>query len=78
MQSTIVMLVVSWFLARLREPSTWAGIAALIAGTNVGIDAASATDALVAISSAVAGLLALVIKEKGSPKPAETVNDVGA
>lgn len=77
MQS-VLSIVIMWVLGRMREPSSWAGIAALISGANLGIDAASATQALVAIGSAVAGLIAIVVREKTGAVPVETRNDYGA
>jgi hypothetical protein len=53
--------VLNWVVARLKEPSTWAGIA-LVAGA-IGGALHGHTDQLASI---VAGLLAMAIPEAGS------------
>ncbi len=49
-----------WFLARLSEPSTWAGIAVLVPG----LERAVSTHDYGSIIQVVGGLLAAVIPEK--------------
>ena len=52
------------YLARLREPSTWAGIAALL--SVFGLDLAPADgQAIVQGGVGLAGLLAVIMSEKG-------------
>lgn len=50
---------------RLREPSTWAGLAAVI---GMGAQAWSTRDTA-AIGAAVAGLLAMFMRDPGVPRP---------
>lgn len=52
-----------WILARLQEPSTWAGFAAMAAAAHVSTPLYSAISAVI---MAVAGLVAVVMKEKKS------------
>jgi hypothetical protein len=54
----------SWFLARLAEPSTWAGLASIIASASQ----AAATKDPVAIGATVAGVVAILTPEKGAAK----------
>ena len=50
-----------WFIARLREPSTWAGLCGLIPA----VVTVAAHPSPEAIGGAVAGLAAVLMKEKG-------------
>ena len=50
-------------LARLKEPSTYAGIAAFIAGLTFLPHAAQYADEVSAIGVAIVGLLAIVLPE---------------
>lgn len=52
-----------WLINRLREPSTWAGLAALIP-TAISLASAPLTPQL--IGGAVAGLAAVLMKEKAA------------
>ncbi len=56
----------SFILARLKEPSTWAGAASLLAGLSFIPNAHEWAQLLPTIGAAVAGVLAIVIKEKAS------------
>ena len=58
---------IKWFLARIEEPSTWAGtgILAIVLKQSGFIDPAIA-DHVLAIGAAVGGLLAIVMPEKDS------------
>jgi hypothetical protein len=51
-------------LARLREPSSWAGIASLLALFGVNVPSAT-MQAIAGAGAAVAGLAAVVMREKG-------------
>jgi len=52
-------------IERLKEPSSWAGFAAVLG--VVGINIAPATwDATVAAGTAVAGLIAILVPESGA------------
>lgn len=55
--------VIPWALARLREPSTYAGLAALLVAFHVA-DATSWATAIQTLAIGVAGVIAMVIKEK--------------
>ena len=62
---------VQWFLARIEEPSTWAGtgvVALLLKSTGVIPD--DVANNILALGAAVGGLLAIVLPEK------EPVNQV--
>jgi hypothetical protein len=56
----------SFIIARLKEASTWAGAAALIGSLGFIPQAAAWADLIPTIGAAVAGILAIVIKEKAS------------
>lgn len=53
----------NYLLSRLREPSSWAGLASIISAAA----AAAATKDPQAIGALVAGLAALLLPEKRSP-----------
>lgn len=53
--------MLNWFLARLKEPSTYAGIAGLAIAAGLSADKAQAIASLVA---ALAGLAAVVLAER--------------
>lgn len=50
-------------LARLREPSTWAGIAGLVAGVSVLPHAGDVAQSITLVGGAIAGLLAIWMPE---------------
>ena len=54
-----------WLLARLREPSTWAGLGALLIAYRVP-HAQEWNSVLVSLGTAVAGGVAIVLPEKTS------------
>lgn len=56
-------IILQWALARAREPSTWAGIAAVIAAAPIPGSILFAQSAQV-LGTAVAGLLAIWLSEK--------------
>ena len=61
------MTIVNWIISRLREPSTWAALAASGVLSFVSLDPASDMwRAVVTAGTAIAGLLAVVLKEKGA------------
>ncbi len=51
--------VVDWFIARIKEPSTWAGIAAAASAVGVSLESHAGISAAV-----VAALFAIVKSEK--------------
>lgn len=53
----------NWIIARLKEPSTYAGLAAITAAVmpQAGIDAGT----LQAIGAGVLALVAIIVREKG-------------
>lgn len=60
----------SWIIARLREPSTYAGIAALLGAFGLTFDD-SFVQAFSAFGVAAGGLLAVILGDKGKDTPAE-------
>ncbi len=52
----------NWFISRLREPSTWAGLAGLIPAV---VQVSSGPVSSQAIGGLVAGLAAVLMREKG-------------
>lgn len=63
------MSFITALLARFTEPSSWAGIAALLASAlNVPVDSPYIKGATL-IGAGIAGVLAFVLKEKTTPKP---------
>jgi len=58
------MKFVNWFLARIEEPSTWAGAGVVgFALNNAGV-APNVATAILNVGMAVGGLLAIVLPEK--------------
>jgi hypothetical protein len=53
----------SWIILRLKEPSTYAGIAAVIAGMAFIPNAAAWSHEVTLIGAAIAGLIAIVLPE---------------
>lgn len=53
----------NWFFSRLREPSTWAGFAGLIPAV---LSMAAGPVSAQAIGGLVAGVAAVLMKEKGA------------
>lgn len=53
--------MVEWILSRLREPSTYAGFAALAAAAGISAELYTAASA---VAVAVAGLVAIILHEK--------------
>lgn len=56
-------LILSWIMSRLKEPSTWAGIAAIIAVAPIP-GAVLLAQSLQVIGTAIAGLMAIWLSEK--------------
>jgi hypothetical protein len=56
--------VIQWVVARLEEPSTWAGLAAFVGSMSFLPNAAADAQIASALGVAVAGALAVVIPEK--------------
>lgn len=57
----------SWILKRLREPSTWAGLVALVAGAGGFQLDEEQRQAVVQLGMAIAGVLFVFSKEPESP-----------
>jgi hypothetical protein len=55
----------NWVMARLSEPSTWAGLATLLGGAAVGGLGEATWTTIIAAGMAVAGAIAVVKKDKG-------------
>lgn len=55
-----------FILARLREPSTYAGIAALVASLSFIPNAAEWGQVIIAAGGAIAGALAILLGEKSA------------
>lgn len=55
----------SYLISRLREPSTYAGIAALAAALGLSVSA-EWVQAVSALGAAVAGVVAMAMKERAS------------
>jgi hypothetical protein len=58
----------SWFCDRLKEPSTWGGIAAFFAAAGLALVGANTNDPSVwiaAIGAGAAGVVAFLRKEQG-------------
>ena len=54
-----------WIIARLREPTTWGGIASLL--TLVGVTVSPEfQDAIIAAGVAIGGVLMVFMREKGT------------
>lgn len=60
------MILPAFLLARLREPSTYAGLGALLAASGIHLDP-GVLRAVIQLVAAVAGLLAVLTPEKGEP-----------
>ena len=60
------MQIAVWLIQRLREPSTYAGLAVLI-GTFGVPDATSWAHNLTLVGTGVAGIAAMLLKEVGAP-----------
>ena len=56
------MSIVNWFLARIEEPSTWAGTGLIALGLHA--VAPSVASQVLAVGSAVGGILAVALPEK--------------
>lgn len=55
------MSAIDWILARLAEPSTWAGLAGLFAAAGLSEQLGASISAT---GTAAAGLIAVVVREK--------------
>ncbi len=56
--------IIAWVVSRLEEPSTWAGIAGLVASMKFWPESASVASSLPSIGMAFAAVLAVVFSEK--------------
>ena len=54
-----------WVVARLSEPSTWAGLAALLGGGAVFGLGAETWTAVVGVGMAASGAIAMIKRDKG-------------
>lgn len=54
---------ITWALARLKEPSSWAGVAALLGSLGLALNATQSA-ALVQLGIAMAGFVAVMLPEK--------------
>lgn len=54
----------NWVIARLKEPSTYAGIAAFVGGLQFIPHATDIAQLILPAGTVIAGILAIVIKEK--------------
>ena len=59
-------LVITWILSRLTEPSTWAGTG-VVAMAIYQYFPGALGDSIVAVVTAVAGLVAVILSEKAKP-----------
>jgi len=50
-----------YILARLKEPSSWAGLAVILTATGISVSEAE----LALVGSAIAAVLAIVLRERG-------------
>jgi len=53
----------SYFINRLREPSTWSGIAAMVGVLGLGVPAGT-IEAVSQVGIGIAGLAAILMREK--------------
>jgi len=56
----------NWIIARAKEPSTYAGLAAFVSGLQFIPHATDIAQLIVPAGTVVAGILAIVMKEKAS------------
>jgi hypothetical protein len=56
--------IILWVVARLEEPSTWAGVAALVGSMSFLPNASVEAQVVSAVGVAIAGALAVVFPEK--------------
>lgn len=64
-----------WLANRLKERSTWLGITSLATAIGIGIDP-DQIQAIVGVGVAIGGLIAVFMKDAGSPdKPVEVKKD---
>ena len=73
-----IKAIISWILARLKEPSTWRGILTVIAAMGVAITPANAT-IILAAGVGLAGFINIVISDPNKDFKAEidsAINDV--
>ena len=55
----------SWAQARLQEASSWVGVGTVILGAFHIANASGMASAIAGVATAVAGLLGVIIKERG-------------
>lgn len=58
---------VAWFFARLKEPSSWAGLTGLLASLGV-VLSPSQSDAIIQCAVALASLIMVFMPEPGNKK----------
>ncbi len=56
--------IIAWAVTRLEEPSTWAGIAGIVASMKFWPESATIASSLPAVGMAFASVLAVVFSEK--------------
>lgn len=71
----LALTLLAWQLRRMKEPSTWAGTAAIIAGLWSGFEVNSVANVLASVASVGAGALAVFMTEKGVSLPIESPDD---
>lgn len=54
-----------FFIQRMREPSTWAGLASVLMAFGLGIPPGT-VEAVAQVGMGVAGLVAVFVREKGA------------
>lgn len=70
-----MLAFLKWIDARLGEPSTYAGIAALLTVCHVTVDA-PLMQAITFWGAAVAGILSVIVSEAGTKSPSAIAVDV--
>jgi hypothetical protein len=58
----------TWVVSRLEEPSTYAGIAGVVATFSFWPQAAAASQVIPVVGAALASVLAIILPEKGAQK----------
>ncbi len=61
--------IILWVVARLEEPSTWAGFAAVIGSMSFLPNASAEAQIVSAVGVAIAGALAVVFPRKSEAEP---------
>jgi hypothetical protein len=61
----LLPILFNWLLNRAKEPSTWAGTAAVIAGAS-GVVPTDLQTSIQSIALGLCGIVAVVLREKGN------------